>query len=127
MDYNKVEFEESKVGEVKEKPRNMEVRRIVELKAENLKGLITGEKLKSLIMERIKAEKLKSWTVALSMARSNLWIIGVATILLLLGTCVVQLRTLSKTMTPRLFTSLSSHQVDVPPESECNSCFTYYD
>lgn len=125
MDYNKVECEESKVGEVKEKPRNMEVRRIVELKAENLKGLITGEKLKSLIMERIKAEKLKSWTVALSMARSNLWIIGVAT--LLLGTCVVQLRTLSKTMTPRLFTSLSSHQVDVPPESECNSCFTYYD
>jgi len=125
MDYNKVEFGESKVGEVKEKPRNMEVRRIVELKAENLKGLITGEKLKSLIMERIKAEKLKSWTVALSMARSNLWIIGVAT--LLLGTCVVQLRTLSKTMTPRLFTSLSSHQVDVPPESECNSCFTYYD
>ncbi|XP_065616005.1 rhamnogalacturonan I rhamnosyltransferase 1-like [Quercus suber] len=116
MDYNKVEFEESKVGEVKEKPRNMEVRRIGELKAENLKGLITGEKLKSLIMERIKAEKFKSWTVALSMARLNLWIIGVATILLLFGTCVVQLRTLSKTVTPRLFVSLSPHQVDVPPE-----------
>ncbi|KAM4121329.1 hypothetical protein ACJW30_03G200000 [Castanea mollissima] len=116
MDHTKVDFEESKVGEVKEKPRNMEVRRIGELQAENLKGLITGEKLKSLIMERIKAEKLKSWTAALSIARLNLWIIGVATILMLLGTCVVQLRALGKTMTPRLFTSLSSHQVDVPPE-----------
>lgn len=127
MDHTKVDFEESKVGEVKEKPRNMEVRRIGEPKAENLKGLITGEKLKSLIMERIKAEKLKSWTAALSIARLNLWIIGVATMLLLLGTCVVQLRNLSKTMTPRLFMSLTSHQVEVPPESECNSCFTYYD
>jgi hypothetical protein len=128
MDYSKVDFEESKVGAVKDKARNMEVRRIGELKAENLKSVLMGgikaEKLKSLIMEGIKAEKLKSWTLALSLARLNLWIVGVATVLLLLCTCVVQLRTLSKTMAPKLFMSQSSHHVDIPPESECNTCFT---
>lgn len=111
MDYAKIDPEEPKVREVKEKPCNME-------------GMKT-ENVKSMIMEGIKAEKVKSLIVArFQIARLNLWVVGIVT-LLLLRACVVQLRTLSETVAPRPFMFRSSFHVDIPAESKCMLCFVY--
>lgn len=117
MDYTKVDPEEPKVREVKEKPCNiMQGQRSGEVKSENVKNLI---------MEGIKVEKLKNWIVARSqLARLNLWVVGVVT-LLLLRACVVQLRTLSETISPRSFLSRSSFHVEILPESKCFALFRH--
>lgn len=120
MDYSKVvDAEEAKVREVKDKACNMEGKR----SGDQVKAEIN---VKSLIIEGIKAEKLKSWIVTRSqLARLNLWVVGVVT-LLLLRACVVQLTTLSDTITPRNFMSRSSFHVDIPPESKCFNCFAWF-
>ena len=114
MDYAKIDPEEPKVREVKEKHA-----------CNNMEGIRT-ENVKSLIMEGIKAEKVKSLIVVrFQRARLNLWVVGIVT-LLLLRACVVQLRTLSETVAPRPLMFRSSFHVDIPAESKCMLCFVNF-
>jgi hypothetical protein len=74
-------------------------------------------------MGGIKAEKLKSWVAfGSSSDKFNLCVVG-ATALLMLCNCALQLRPLSEKMTPRLLMFWSSHRINIPPPSECCSCF----
>ena len=74
---------------------------------------IQVEKLKSLVIRYLKAEKLKGFN------RLKLWTFGLATVALLLFACLLQLTTLTEFMRQPGSTLPSSHeQIGLPPESE---------
>lgn len=113
MSYSKPgtrDYEGVDAGELKEKPYARKVR------PDKYYVVMKGDKLRSLIIDSMKAEKLKNMLTARSRAaRFKLWVARVLAVALVWAVAV-QLRSLGEAVGPRLLKLRSSYSLHPPSE-----------